>query len=133
MRPKSDARRAFSSSARARSSSSLICASPCTDGLLGLPDLLEVGELRFELLDLRFEVGEPALRRFVGLLLQRLALDLELDQPPLEPIHLLGLRIDLHADARRRFVDQVDRLVGQLPVADVAVRERRGRDDRRDP
>ena len=100
------------------------------DGLLGLPHLLEIGELRFELLDLRLEIGEPALRRVVGLLFQRLALDLELNQPALEPIHLLGLRVHLHADARRRLVDQVDRLVGQLPVADVAVRERRGRDDR---
>ena len=41
-----------------------------------------------------------------------------------------GLRVDLHADARRGLVDQVDRLVGQLAVADVAVRQRRGRDDR---
>ena len=42
-----------------------------------------------------------------------------------------GLRVDLHADARRRLVDQVDRLVGQLPVGDVAMRKRRGGDDRR--
>ena len=42
----------------------------------------------------------------------------------------LGLRVDLHADARGRLVDEVDRLVGQLAVADVAVRERRGGDDR---
>ncbi len=41
-----------------------------------------------------------------------------------------GLGVDLHADARSGFVDQVDRLVGQLAVRDVAVRKRRGRDDR---
>ncbi len=99
--------------------------------LLGLPDLLEVRVLLVELRDLRFEVGKAALRRVVRLLLQCLALDLELDQPPLEPVHLLGLRVDFHADARRRLVDQVDGLVGQLPVADVTVRERRGRDDGR--
>jgi hypothetical protein len=42
-----------------------------------------------------------------------------------------GFRVDLHADARRRLVDQVDRLVRQLPVGDVAMRQRRGGDDRR--
>ena len=45
-------------------------------------------------------------------------------------VELLGLGIDLHLEARRRLVDQVDRLVGQEAVGDVAVRERRRRDDR---
>ena len=40
------------------------------------------------------------------------------------------MRIDLHAQARRRLVDQVDRLVGQEAVGDVAVRERGGGDER---
>ena len=71
------------------------------------------------------------MRGLVLLLLQRFLLDLELDDAPLEPVERLGLGVDLHADARRRLVDQVDRLVGQLPVGDVAVRERRRRDDRR--
>ena len=57
----------------------------------------------------------------VGLLLQRLALDLELDDAPVELVELLGLGIDLHAQPRRRLVDQVDRLVGQEAVGDVAV------------
>ena len=42
-----------------------------------------------------------------------------------------GLEFDLHAQARRRLVDEVDRLVGQEAVGDVAVRQRRRRDDRR--
>ena len=79
-------------------------------------------------------VARAARRRFFDasslFLLERLALDLELDDAPLEPVHRLGLRVDLHADARGRLVDQVDRLVGQLAVGDVAVRERRGGDDR---
>ena len=66
----------------------------------------------------------------VGLLAQRLLLDLELDDAPIEFVELLGLGIDLHALARSRLVDQVDRLVGQEPVGDVAVRQRRGGDDR---
>ena len=48
-----------------------------------------------------------------------------------EFVELLGLRIDLHAQARRRLVDEVDRLVGQEAVGDVAVRQRRGGDERR--
>src|SRR5690606_16026038 len=67
----------------------------------------------------------------VLLLAQGLALDLELDQAPLLAVHLLRLGVDLHADARSRLVHQVDGLVGQLAVADVAVRERGRGDDRR--
>ena len=43
----------------------------------------------------------------------------------------LRLGVDLHLDARSRLVDQVDGLVGQVAVGDVAVREFRRRDDRR--
>ena len=42
-----------------------------------------------------------------------------------------GFEFDLHALARRRLVDEVDRLVGQEAVGDVAVGQSRGRDDRR--
>ena len=73
-----------------------------------------------------------ALRRgFVLLLAHRLALDAQLDQAPLEAIERLGLGVDLHLDARRRLVDQVDRLVGQEAVGDVAVRQLGRGDDRR--
>ena len=41
-----------------------------------------------------------------------------------------GLRIDLHAQARGRLVHQVDRLVRQEAVGDVALRQRRRRDQR---
>jgi hypothetical protein len=98
--------------------------------LLGLPHFLEVRVFPFQRLDLVVEGGAALLRRLVRFLLQRLALDLELDDAPLEPIHRFGLGVDLHADARSRLVDQVDGLVRQLAVADVAVRKRCGRDDR---
>src|SRR5690606_16102577 len=74
--------------------------------LLGLPELLEIGVLALEPRNLRLDIREPPLRCVVRLLLQRLALDLELDQAPIEPVHLLGLRVDLHADPRRRLVDE---------------------------
>ena len=71
------------------------------------------------------------MRRLVGFLVERLTFDLELDDAPLEAVHLLRFRVDLDTNARGRLVDQVDRLVGQLPVADVAMRQRRRGDDRR--
>ena len=43
----------------------------------------------------------------------------------------IGQRIDLHAQARRGFVDQVDRFVRQEAVGDVAMRKRRRGKDRR--
>src|SRR5437764_1233811 len=57
--------------------------------------------------------------------------DLQLDDAPFEPIQRLRLGVDLHANARGRLIDQVDRLVGELPVSDVAMRQRCGCDDRR--
>ena len=99
-------------------------------GLLGLPDLFEVGELALEPGQRLLELLEALLRGLILLLLERLALHLELDDAPLEAVHLLGLGVDLHADARGRLVDQVDRLVRELAVGDVAVRERRRGDDR---
>ncbi len=50
--------------------------------------------------------------------------------PPLGPVDLGRLRVDLDPQARRGLVDEVDRLVGQEPVRDVAVRQRGGRDQR---
>jgi hypothetical protein len=68
---------------------------------------------------------------FVALLAHRLALDLELDHAPVELVHHLGLGVDLHLDPRRGLVDQVDRLVRQEAVGDVAMRQLGRGDDRR--
>ena len=94
-------------------------------GFFRLPDLVEIGKLAVEFGDIRFQIGQTLFRLLVLLLLQRLALDLELDQAALEPIELLGLGIDFHADARSRFVHQIDGLVRQLAIRDVAMRQRR--------
>ena len=55
--------------------------------------------------------------------MQRLTLDLELDDAPLHLVDLLGKAVDLDAQAARRLVHEVDRLVGEEAVADVPVRE----------
>ena len=99
--------------------------------LLGLPDFIQVGVLALESLELGFEVLQALLRRVVRLLLEGHLLDLELDDAPVEPVHLLGLRVNLHAQARGGLVDEVDGLVRQLPVGDIAMRQRRCRHDGR--
>ena len=66
-----------------------------------------------------------------GLLAQRLALDLELDAAALELVELDRHRVDLHAQPRGRLVDEVDRLVGQEAIGDVAIGQRRRGDERR--
>ena len=68
--------------------------------------------------------------RAVGLFAQRLALDLELHHAPRDFVELLRHRVDLGAQLRRRFVDQIDRFVGQEAIGDVAVAHRRGSDER---
>jgi ATP-dependent Clp protease ATP-binding subunit ClpA len=55
---------------------------------------------------------------------QRLPLDFQLHDAPLDFINLHGQRIELHAQARAGFVNEVNRLVGKKPVGDVTVRQR---------
>ena len=62
---------------------------------------------------------------------ERGLLDLELADASLDDVDLERHRVDLDAQARRGLVDEVDRLVGQLTAGDVAVRQHRGRDERR--
>ncbi len=103
--------------------------------LLRLPALLQRAGLLLEVGQLLLERGEARLRGVVGLLAERLALDLELDPAPLGLVELDRHRVDLHPEPRGGLVDEVDRLVRQEPVGDVAVAERRRRDERgiRDP
>ena len=65
----------------------------------------------------------------VGLFQQRLALDFELQDAALDFVNLDGHGIDLHAEAGGCFIDQVDGLVGQKAVRNVAVRKRGGGKD----
>ncbi len=76
------------------------------------------------------ELDQPVARGVVVFLLQRLAFDLELDDAAIEFVERLGLGVDLHAQPAGRLVHQVDRLVGQEPVGNVAVRQRRRRHQR---
>ena len=84
---------------------------------------LDVGQFLFELF-------QPELRAAVRLLAQGLALDFELHDPPRRLVQFRGHGVDLCAQPGRGFVHEVDGLVGQEAVGDVAVRQDRGRDQR---
>ncbi len=94
------------------------------DGILLVRPLRgEAHALFLQVRQLALEPLEPLLRRGIGFLAQGLALDLELHDAPTHFVELGRHRVDLHAQARSGLVDQVDGLVGQEPVGDVAVRE----------
>ena len=56
--------------------------------------------------------------------MSRFWVDLELHHAPRDCIELLRHRVDLGADDRARLVDQIDRLVRQEAIRDVAIRMR---------
>ena len=99
--------------------------------LFGRPGRGHRGRLFFQPRQLFLEPRKAVLRRIVLLGLQRLALDLELHDAAVDLVERFRLRIDLHPQPRRRLVDEVNRLVGQEAVGDVAVRQGRGRNQRR--
>ena len=69
-------------------------------------------------------------RTCVRLLRHRGELDLELAHAPVGLVELDRARVDLHPQPRRSLVDEVDRLVRQEPVGDVAIRQHRRGDER---
>src|SRR5579862_4841080 len=83
-------------------------------GFLRLPHFLEVGVFLAEGRERLLERRQTLARGLILFLLERLLLDLQLDDAPLELIQRLGLGVDLHADARRGLVDEIDGLVGEL-------------------
>ena len=104
------------------------------DALPQLPDSLDyrllLVPLRAQGIALRLQVGNLGFYLFaplagggVLLALERLHLDFELQLAPLDAVECGGQAVDIRADCSGRFVDQVDGLVGQEPVADVAVRQ----------
>ena len=99
--------------------------------LLGLPARLQLRSRLVELRELGLDRLAARLRRVVLLALERLALDLELQDPAVDLVDLDRRRLDLHLQPRGGLVDQVDRLVGEEAVGDVALREGRRGDDRR--
>ncbi len=97
--------------------------------LLGLPARGHLVAAELQVIDLDFEVFQPLPRGRVGFLGQGLALDLQLHQAAVDFVELLGLGVDRHPHPAGGLVHQVDGLVGQEAVGDVAVAERGGGDE----
>src|SRR5208282_2456823 len=94
--------------------------------------------LGFERVRLFTDAGEFLLdmrEAFFGIrvifFLQRLLFDFQLRGPSFELVDLGGHGIDLDAQRRGGFADQVDSFVGEEAVGNIAMRQGRGRDDGR--
>ena len=97
--------------------------------LLALPLRGQVGALALQFGQLHLQLLQPVARGGIGLLLQRFALDLQLDDLAVQLVDFLRLGIDLHAQPAAGLVHQIDGLVGQEAVGDIAVGELCRRDD----
>ena len=87
-----------------------------------IPDLLKVSKFFLQDVEFRLDILTAFRRRVIRLFFQCFAFDLELNYASLQAIHCFGLRVNLNANARRCLINQVDGLVWQLPIADIAVR-----------
>ena len=99
--------------------------------LLGFPAACQIGRALLELLEFLLEVLQTLARTGIVLLLERFLFDLEPHHLAVDRVEFLGLGVNLHLEPRGGLVDEVDRLVGEKAVGDVAVRQRRGGNDRR--
>ena len=69
-------------------------------------------------------------RELIVLVFERGLFDLHLDDLAVDDVELGRHRVHLGADHRAGLVDEVDGLIGEEAVGDIAVRERRSGDDR---
>ena len=98
--------------------------------LLVLPLGLHLAEFGAQVGQLLLDLREVLVRELIGLLFERGLLDLQLHDPARDVVQLRGHGVHLRLDQRARLVHQVDGLVGQEAVGDVAVGQR-GRGDER--
>ena len=99
-------------------------------GLLRIPAGLEAAQLLASVRELVLQLLQALLAgRILGLLELHL-LHLVARDLALQLVDLLRGGVELHAQVRCRLIDQIDGLVGQLTAGNIAVRERRGGDQR---
>ena len=91
------------------------------DSLFSRPYLLKISKLLLNSIDLFVEELNLLNRRIGRVFLDRFTLNLELNKSTLESIHRLWLGVNLHANATRCFVDEVNRLIRQLTISDIAL------------
>ena len=94
-----------------------------------LPDFFQVGILFFQFVDVAFELFKTLLAGLIFLFAQGFTFHLELNQTTIKTVHFFRHGINFHADTTARLVNQIDGLVRQLTVGDIAVTQtRRGND-----
>ena len=106
---------------------------PLRDLLDAVERLLLLEPARLQPVAPLLRLGELALERLahlLRLLRHRGELDLELAHATVGLVELDRAGVDLHPQPRSRLVDEVDRLVGEEAVGDVAVGEDSGGDER---
>ena len=79
------------------------------------------GRFFFQVSQFALKLFQAILRGFVFFFLQRLLFNLELHNGPIHLVQRLWLRVNLGAQVCGRLVDQVDGLVWQFTVSDVAL------------
>ena len=89
-------------------------------GIEGALLLAQIGEFLLKPL-------QPIAAGGVGFTAERELFHLQLQDAAIEFIDLFGLGGDLHLQARRRFIHQIDRFVGQEAIGDVAAAQHGGR------
>ena len=98
---------------------------------LSLPDFFEIVIVTLQLGEFILDQLHALLRGLILFLAHRQTLDLQLDHAPTELVHDFRLGIHFHADTCGRLVDQVDGLVRQETIGDVAMAQLGRRDDGR--
>ena len=95
---------------------------------LGLPLRLQRVAIGLQIGQLFFELGQPIARGGVLLLLQRLALDLQLHGAARDFVQLGRHAVDLGAQLGGGLIDEIDGLIRQKTIRDVAIGQHGGGD-----
>ena len=88
----------------------------------GLPLGGHLGRFLLKVREFTFQFFQPVTAGQIILFLQRLGLDLQLKDLAIQLVQFFGLGVHFHPQAAGGFVHQVDGLVGQKAVGDIAVR-----------
>ena len=94
--------------------------------LFAAPALPQIGRLAAQALEVVLDVAQAFPRGGVLFLTESLALDLQVGSPPVEVVDLDGHGANLQAQGGAGLIDQVDGLIGQEAVGNVALREQGG-------
>ncbi|MDT4846638.1 hypothetical protein FQZ97_806670 [compost metagenome] len=89
--------------------------------LFSLPFRCQFSRLFFQIGQLFFKTLQAIYGGCIGFNFQRFTLDFELHCAAINLIEFFRLGIHLHAQTRRGFIDQIDSLIRQEAICDIAV------------